>query len=166
MLTLDKHIEQTIRALAVRCLSFLDEDMGIEVLNEDISIESVNRLDLMKYTTMIGLGGVINHMFVMSFDDGMMGELTKAFVYGEIEDSEMEDLKQGSASEIANTIIGNAIGNFPNGGRGVTFTPPISVEHGTRILKSKTSQIAVVELRTVHGVIILAIVAEERGLEC
>ena len=86
-----------------------------------------------------------------------MLELTKRFTYGEVSDEEVEELKEAVGSEIANILIGHSLPLMPNGGKGITITPPLTLDDCKRISKSQSSNIIKFELKTNYGMIMLAV---------
>ncbi len=147
-----------LRPIVERTIEFLSNEMGIELKNSSFEILYPHKAELFAYTTMIGIGGSANLMFTMSFENDILETLTRAFTYGEIDESELESLKESVVCEAANTVLGNAIMNFPGGGNGVTITPPVMIEHGKTITKNAESKIAMTKIETASGLITLAII--------
>ncbi len=134
--------EDIVLALSQRAVSFLKNDMGILEVSEDICINQENIFKPKDHMAVIGLGGVINGLVIFGFSDSLMQKLIGAFVYGEVSANEKEELMGEIPAEVANTIIGNAIPNFPNSGKGVTITPPLVMEDSKVALKFKNSKVS------------------------
>ena len=150
-----------LEPITQRTISFLADEMGIELVSREFEVHFPSRIELHPYTAMIGIGGAVSLMFTMSFENDALEALTKAFVYDAIADGEMETIKESVACEVANTVIGNAIPNFPNKGTGITITPPVTVECGKSISKNASSTIATAVIKTASGNITLAIISPE-----
>jgi CheY-specific phosphatase CheX len=150
-----------LEPITQRTISFLADEMGIELQSREFELQFPNKIELYPYTAMIGIGASLSFMFTMSFENNALERLTRAFIYGEISDDEMETMKESVACEVANTVLGNSIPNFPNKGAGVTITPPVMVECGKSISKNTASIIATVAIKTESGRIILAIISPE-----
>jgi CheY-specific phosphatase CheX len=150
-----------LEPITQRTISFLADEMGIELPTREFELLFPNKIELHPYTAMIGIGGVISYMFTISFENEALNALTRAFVYGEISDDEMEEMKESVACEVANTVLGNSIPNFPNKGSGVTITPPVMVESGKSISKNAASTIATAVIKTNSGRVTLAIISPE-----
>ena len=140
--------EQTLFALANRTISFLSEDMQIEVVTKNPSLDSEKVFKPREHTAIIGLGGSVTGLVVFCFKDSLIQKLVDAFAYGEISPDEREELLGEVPAEVANTIIGNAIVNFPNGGKGATITPPLIMEDSKAISKFKNSKVISCTIQT------------------
>jgi CheY-specific phosphatase CheX len=139
----------------------LESDVGIETKTTISKIEHPNKLEPYLTTAMIGIGGTINLMFLMSFEDEAIKALVHKFTYGEVAEDEIAELQDSVACEIANTVLGNALVNLPNQGAGVTITPPIMRDSCKAISNTKNSIITLSTINTNYGHIILAIVGQE-----
>lgn len=151
----EKCKESILAPIAQRLESFLKEEMGMEVKNDELHILCPNKLQLKDYTATIGTGGPISVLFTVSYDKKVLKELVKAFAYGEITPEEEEEMIESVACEIANTVLGNAVPEFPDKGKGVTITPPIILKEAKSIAKQKNSQIASVVISTRYGEIMV-----------
>ncbi|MCX6051195.1 MAG: chemotaxis protein CheX [Campylobacterales bacterium] len=149
-------------SLILQSKLFFTEDMGIEI--DDIAREedSVD-LNLKSHTAMIGVGGELNMMVVISFDDTMLDKLVEVFMEGEdVASEEEEEIKESVTGEVINTIIGLALPTFPKRGKGVTITPPISINDASNIKKHKDSKIVSANIRTHFGELSMsAIIAKD-----
>lgn len=154
-----------LRPIAERTMDFLSEDMNIELVKNSFEILHPNKTELCCYTAVIGIGGSANLMFTMSFENDVLEALTKSFVYGEILEEEFEPLKESVVCEAANTVLGNAIVNFPNGGAGITITPPVMIEQGKSISKNGSSKISMAKIETKNGFITMAIIGKDTNGE-
>ena len=148
-------------SLILQSKLFFTEDMGIaidSIIREDDSIG----LNLKSYTAMIGVGGALNMMVVISFDDTMLNKLVEVYMEGEDITPEEQEIKESVTGEIINTIIGLSLPTFSKRGKGVTITPPISINDASNIKKHKDSKIVTANIRTYYGeVSISAIIAKD-----
>ncbi len=149
-------------SLILQSKLFFTEDMGIEIDDIAREEESVG-LNLKSHTAMIGVGGELNMMVVISFDATMLNKLIEVFMEGEdVAPEEEEEIKESVTGEVINTIIGLALPTFPKRGRGVTITPPISINDASKIQKHKDSKILAANIRTQYGELsISAIIAKD-----
>ncbi len=149
-------------SLILQSKLFFTEDMGIEI--EDIvRKEKSAELNLKSHTAMIGVGGELNMMVVISFDTPMLNKLVEVFMEGEdVAPEEEEEIKESVTGEVINTIIGLSIPTFPKRGKGVTITPPISINDASNIKKHKDSKIVSANIKTHYGELsISAIIAKD-----
>ncbi len=129
-----------------------------------VSVQKMERLDnpqsimLKNFTVNIGLGGAISVLFVVSYDESVIVQLANAFAYGDIAEDEVDEVRESVASEIANIVLGNSIPYFPDGGRGVTMTPPLVIHEAKSISTGRQSKIATVVIDTDWGQIAVSIV--------
>jgi chemotaxis protein CheX len=131
---------------------FLSEDMAIDIKSIDIVDDSIDKLILNDYTSMIGTGGMLNIMIIISFEKKLLDHLVKLFMDDEdVEDDEKDEVYNSVSGETINTIVGLALSTFPNRGKGVTITPPIIINDASNIKKYKNSKIVTANIATKYG---------------
>ncbi len=144
--------DDILTPLLKRTKTLLVKNFNLKLIGNNSEIYCPDKLDLKNLTSMIGTGGTLSIIFAVSYEDKILEELVKIFMNGEkIDKEEFEELKESVASEIANTIIGNSLHFFPNKGRGVTITPPITITKAKSISKYKGSKIATSNIVTNFG---------------
>jgi len=154
--------KQVLSSIVHHAKLFLVDEMQMET-KFDGKYRSVQKIELRKYTTMIGIGGALNFLFYATYDDILLDNLTKIFAYGVISDEEFLEFRESAAGEIANIIIGHAIVDFPNKGREVTFTPPVTIEDAKAIVKTKGTCIMSALLSTLYGNVELNLICSDQG---
>ena len=153
-------------SLILQVKLFLQEDMDIEIKNIDIIEIDSQQLNLKQHTSMIGVGGKLNLMAVISFDEGFLMHLVNLFMEGEeVDDEEIDEVKESVAGEVINTILGLALPTFPNRGKGVTITPPISINDARKVQKHKNSKILSADIETKYGKMSLSIIGEKDSIK-
>ncbi|MEY4503846.1 MAG: hypothetical protein RL154_138 [Pseudomonadota bacterium] len=143
--------------IAAKTVQFLKDEMQLSI-DENYAVDIEQTITPFICSTVIGVGGAINFLFFMSYEDSVLSELVKKFAYGEIGEGEIEELKEATALEIANTVIGHAIVDMPNGGKGITITPPILMDNCSIISKTKKSSLIKFDIKTDYGIIMLAVI--------
>ena len=139
-------------ALIIQTKLFLTEDMDIEINKIDILDDNQEKLILKNYTSMIGTGGKLNLMIIISCEDILLDKLVELFMEGEeIEDEEKEEIYDSVSGETINTIIGLSLPLFPNRGKGITITPPITISDASNIKKYKDTKIVKANIETNFG---------------
>jgi len=152
-------------ALILQSKLFLSEDMDIKIQQINVEDRSPNKLILKDYTSMIGTGGKLNLMIIISFEASLLDKLVELFMDGEeVEDDEQEELKDSVSGEIINTIIGLALPTFPNRGRGVTITPPITINDASNIKKYKNAKIISADIMTECGCLSISAMGSEESV--
>lgn len=149
-------------ALILQSKLFLSEDMNIKIKNIDVENSAPDKLILKDYTSMIGTGGKLNLMVVISFEDSILNKLVELFMDGEeVEAEEFEELKDSVSGETINTIIGLSLPIFPNRGKGVTITAPITINDASNIKKYKNAKIVSANITTEFGVLSISAMGSE-----
>ncbi len=151
-------------SLILQSKLFFTEDMGIEIDDITQNEKSVD-LNLKSHTAMIGVGGELNMMVVISFDTPMLDKIIEVFMEGEdVAPEEKEEITESVTGEVLNTIIGLAIPTFPKRGKGVTITPPISISDASSIKKNKNSKILTANIKTRYGELSISAVIANKVL--
>lgn len=146
-------------ALILQTKLFLHDDMQMEIQDVQLCDGSVSKLQLKDYTSMIGTGGKLSLMVVMSFENTVLDQIVTVFMEGEsVEDAEIEEIRDSVCGESVNNIIGLALPTFPNRGKGVTITPPVSITEPGHISKHKTSTITTANITTNYGQLSVSII--------
>ena len=149
-------------ALILQSKLFLSGDMDINIQNVDIEDRSPDKLILKDYTSMIGTGGKLNSMIIISFENHLLDKLVELFMDGEeVEEEELEEIKDSVSGETINTIIGLALPTFPNRGKGVTITPPITINDASNIKKYKNAKIISADITTEFGALSISAMGPE-----
>jgi chemotaxis protein CheX len=153
-------------ALILQTKLFLQEDMDIEIEDVTIGEDDLTALTLKDYTSMIGTGGTLNIMILMSYDDSLLKYLMELFLEGEEVDPDEEDeIRDSVSGETINTIMGLALPTFPNRGKGVTITPPITINDAANIKKYKDSKIVTAVVKTVYGELSISAVGPTESIK-
>lgn len=149
-------------SLILQTKLFLSSDMDIEVIKVEIDEDNPAKLILKDYTSMIGTGGSLNVMIVISFDTTVLDQLVELFMEGEeVYEDEKEEIYDSVSGEVINTIIGLALPTFPNRGKNVTITPPITINDASNIKKYKDSNILSAIITTEVGSLSISALGQE-----
>lgn len=149
-----------LNPIASRTLSFMSDDMGIELVSKDFDILAVTMLSPYPYMVEIGISGSINCSFIMGFEADVLRDAAAVFNDDEQQDAEDTLMYEQVAFEIANTVLGNAIANFPNHGHGIIITAPSIVAADDELLKKTNAIICSTEIEASVGSIMVAIFKE------
>ena len=123
-------------SLILQTKLLLQEDMKLEIVNLVTIRADYETLTLKEFTSMIGVGGKINLMTVISFDVNLLNKLVSIFMDGEkVAQDEVDEIRESVTGEVINTILGLSLPTFPNRGKGITITPPITINEAS-VLKS------------------------------
>jgi CheY-specific phosphatase CheX len=155
-------LKQVLSAIVYRSELFFKNEMEIETFF-DGAYRSVEKIELKKYTTMIGIGGSLNLLFYTTYDDELLDNLTKKLAYGEIGEGEFTQLRESASGEIANMIVGHSIGDFPSRGEGVSITPPVTIEDAKSIIKTNDTRMVTATLSTPYGKMEFNVIGSLKG---
>lgn len=151
-----------IDALILQAKLFLSEDMDINIDSVEIQEIDSLKLNLKQSTSMIGVGGKLNLIVVISFDVNMLQKLVELFMDGEEpEEDEEDEIKESVTGEVINTILGLALPTFPNRGKDVTITPPITINDVSSLKKHKNASIVSAEITTEYGTLSISAIGED-----
>lgn len=146
-------------ALILQTKLLLQDDMEITVNSVQSERGLINKLNMKNYTSMIGTGGKLSLLVIISFDNTMINKLVDVFMEGvEMDPNEELEIKDSVAGEMINTLMGLALPTFPGRGKGVTITPPITINDASTISKHKNSTIATAEITTNFGQFSISII--------
>ena len=146
--------------IAARSCSFLNEDMGFECVSKEFDILTVSKLPAYPYMVEIKISGSVNYKFIMSFEANALEEVAKFFIVDAHGEGAYEFMKEQVACEVANTVLGNAITQFPNKGEGVVITPPYMIGINNAQIKNKGATICMTQIKTASGIVMLALLAK------
>lgn len=148
-------------SLILQTKLLLQEDMKLEILDVETTKSDYEVLTLKEFTSMIGVGGKISLMTVISFDGELLNKLVSIFMDGEeVSDDEIDEIRESVTGEVINTIIGLALPTFPNRGKGVTITPPITINEASVLKKHKNSRIVSANVTTNFGTVSISAIGE------
>ena len=148
-------------SLILQTKLLLQEDMKLEILDVETTKSEYEVLSLKEFTSMIGIGGKISLMAVISFDANLLDKLVSIFMDGEdVDPDEVTEIRESVTGEVINTIIGLALPTFPNRGKGVTITPPITINEASILKKHKNSKILSANVTTNFGTVSISAIGE------
>ena len=137
--------------------------MKLEILDVETIRADYEVLTLKDFTSMIGIGGKISLMAVISFDANLLDKLVSIFMDGG------EDVDPDEVTEIRESVTGEVIKYnyrswyyqlFPNRGKGVTITPPITINEASILKKHKNSKIVSAHVTTNFGTVSISAIGE------
>lgn len=148
-------------SLILQTKLLLQEDMKLEILDVETTKSEYDVLSLKEFNSMIGVGGKISLMTIISFNGELLNKLVSIFMEGEeVSDDEVDEIRESVTGEVINTIIGLALPTFPNRGKGVTITPPITINEASVLKKHKNSRIVSANVTTNFGTVSISAIGE------
>lgn len=146
-------------SLILQTKLFFQEDMDMEITDVKRDEDNLSSIKLKDYSSMIGTGGTLNIMILISYENKILDKLVELYMDGEeVDPDEAEEIRDSVSGETINTIIGLALPTFPGRGKGVTITPPITINDAAHIKKYKDSKIVTANVFTKYGQLSLSAV--------
>lgn len=147
-----------------RVKSYMETEMKIDIFNVS-EIAFPKNIHLKKNTIMLGTSGSIKLIITLGYDDILLNKLVEMFVDGaDVDDYELDEVRNSVACEISNTIIGNAINN-PIDNSDIYITPPVLVSEAKTLYKDKYSKFVFVTFATKYGDVQLTAVGPKEQFE-
>jgi len=134
---MQKNITNILQAIVENSISFLENDMSVEVLNHGHNFISHN--DSNMYISAVCLRGEMNLICVFSIDDSLLQTLYNVFMPYELNHLETQEMLRDLPKEIINTAVGLSIKYFPKPYDTLILSPPINMNE-TRLKKLLASK--------------------------
>ena len=142
-------------SLVKRTKDFLTKEMGIEIMAITQESTSPPKVELQKSTSMISVSGSLEILITMGYNDQLLEKLIEVFLEGEeVDEEEMDEIRESVSSEIVNIIVGNALFN-PYDRSVLHISPPILIYEAKFLFKQKDSYIAITKIKTKLGDMLL-----------
>ena len=148
---------EILNKLAARTISYIKEDLGLEI-EDNFTINGVDKLDYLDISTLISLKGAIRGTVGMSVSNKYAFTLVKNFIFGEMEQEELEALTIECVSEILNVTIGNILSELDvvkSGGK-VNISTPYTMTNQISISKKKNGSMYICHLKSNDETILLS----------
>ncbi|MDP2752433.1 MAG: chemotaxis protein CheX [Rhodocyclaceae bacterium] len=119
-------IKQVMDSALARTRSYFESEFSITTDEFPPEEGEANSLTLLDMTAVIGLGGTINLFIAFSFEENLIRTLYEKMTEGmKIAPDEVTMLKEATAGEIINTVIGHCTVDLQTlDQQGVSITPP------------------------------------------
>jgi CheY-specific phosphatase CheX len=135
-----------------RTRQFMATEAGISVTRTTKAAETLERLQLRKFTAIIGVGSNIGALVAFSFPQNLVDILYSRLTAGLTMPPDEEDpCHRSTVTEVANVIIGHCTADFSSHGEHVSISPPVLLEETKYVHRAKDSALRSVSLFTAHG---------------
>ena len=142
--------KEILEKLSIRTISYFKDDLSMPYdIDINFKIEEVDKVDYLTDIAFISFSGDLNGTSGMSISRQLAFDIAKAFVYGEMEDDEIEELSRESVKEVLNVVIGNIISDLEivqKGGK-VDISVPLNIPGPTTINKKENGKMFVSKLK-------------------
>ena len=138
-------------SLVLKAKLLLHEEMHLEIIDVETKKADYEVLVLKEFTSMIGVGGKINLITVISFDSELLNKLVSIFLDDEeVDESEISEIRYSVTGEVINTIMG----------LGITITPPVIINEVSILKKYINSKIVSANITTNFGTVSISAIGE------
>lgn len=145
-------IERLIQAVARRSVTFLREEMGLEVEEVARTPQCVTRLVLRDTTAMVSVGGNMGVYIALSFDAPAIRHIFLAYTQDlDIPSDQEPTYIDETAADVVNTIVGNALSDAPDGATAISLTPPVVMSQAKSLICHKDAYFYLSDLCTPLG---------------
>lgn len=131
--------QEILKKLARRTLSYFTNDLNIPINQNNFNVIKVKQLDCLDISTMIALNGAITGTVVMSVSNYLANKMIEKSIFGEIEETLLEELASENVAETLNIVLGNIITelNIVRNGEVVDISTPYTLHNRVSITKKK-----------------------------
>jgi CheY-specific phosphatase CheX len=145
-------INRLLQALSVRTVSFLRDELEIEVTAQAQHLDDVQKLDLKHLTSIMSATDNMKLYLAYSFDEPLIVKAFEAYCKDlDVADDERETYMEETAGDIINIIVGNALADLSAQGRVIGLSPPIVITEAKSIMRHRGAKFASTSLTTPHG---------------
>lgn len=145
-------INRLLKALSVRTVGFLREELDIEVTAQAQHLDDVQKLDLKHLTSIMSATDNMKLYLAYSFDEALIVKAFEAYCQDlDINEDERDTYVQETAGDIINIIVGNALADLSAQGRVIGLSPPIVITEAKSVMRHRGAKFATASLTTPHG---------------
>ncbi len=145
-------IEELTRAVTARCVSFLQEEMGLAVEAVTCQLKGVTRLVLRDLTALVSVGGSPGVYIAFSFDEPAIRYIFRTYTHDLNLDPEQEAQHMAkTAADVVNTIVGNALAKVHGQIAAISMTPPVVLAETKSLVIHRDAYFYLVDVRTNLG---------------
>jgi len=101
-----------MKGLAHTSIDYINNYVVSEPVPLEENVMKTNRIDLEELTALVSLKGVINALVMISVNRPFGEKLVNSFMYEPVDSNEIDKYIEDVLAEIANTLLGNTLGQF------------------------------------------------------
>ncbi len=149
-----REFPKTMEAVFKRARAYLENETGVTVLSEEMTVGSIDILELRRVTVIVGAGGPVNLLIAFCFDQTLLDQIYEVSTAGlNIAPHERTLFLRETAAETVNSILGHATADIAEAGNDVTLSAPVVLEEGRRIHRPKKAMFATLRILTNFGIL-------------
>ena len=141
--------KEILEQLAIRTISYFKDDLLLDKISSDITIEDVKKIDYCDITTFIALSGQLSGTLGMSVPNDVAFDMVKNFMFGEMSEEELQELSSENIAETLNITVGNILPELEvvKAGGIVNISTPYTMHNCVTITKKKDGIMLLVKLK-------------------
>ncbi len=101
-----------MQELAITSVDYINNYVDNTHVAKTEMVGKTNRIDLQELTALVSLKGVINAIVMISVNRSFGKKLVNSFMYEPVAEEEIDKYIEDVLAEIANTLLGNTLGQF------------------------------------------------------
>ncbi|MBF0469634.1 MAG: chemotaxis protein CheX [Desulfamplus sp.] len=145
-------IKRLMESISKRTVTFLKEEMNIEVNTQDIKLVKESRLELNHLTSVITVGTAPHIFVIFSYEKELIDKIFEAYTQEiDVLPEEKTEYIEETAGDMLNIVVGNVISEFDTNGKAINLSTPIVITDAQSIAKSRTVKFFINNLGTSYG---------------
>ena len=141
-----------VEVVAKRSMTFLQEEIDLDVSNQEIKLEDVHKLELKYLTSLMSIEGPLKVYLAFSFEQDLLERVFQVYSEDiEIEEDEVDMYLEETAGDVINIILGNATADLSNEGPAIYLSPPVIITEAKNIVRHRGAQFITTDLVTDYG---------------
>lgn len=149
----DSDARRLIEAVVKRTVTYLSDEVFINVLETNYDLNSEKQFDLRNLTSIITVEDNLRITLAFSYDKNLIEKIFEGYSQGiEIADDEIQSYIEESAGDMINIILGNVLSQFQQSGKAFAISTPVIINGAKSIGKYKNTQFFSSELKTDFGI--------------
>jgi len=134
-----KDERELLNKLTKRTIEYISKDLAMNEVEETFEIANEESLQLLDISTQIKLSGYMEGSIVLSISNTLAIELAKNSIFGELEESLLQELAGENTAEILNIVLGNVLMQLEGvkDGKSLEISAPKTTQNSYVIKKEK-----------------------------
>lgn len=154
MSRIQEDVCKLIQAVTERSVSYLKDEMELDVQGIDSQLENVKSLTLRSITALVSVGGNLGLYLAFSFEDAVIRRIFEAYTDDiDVAPEEEDEYIEETAGDVINTVVGNALATMSEGGQTISLTPPVVIAQARSLVRQKDAYFYKADLKTDTGVL-------------
>ena len=146
--------QNILEKLSKRMITYIKDDLHMPNINQQFIIEEVDLINYNDITSLISLSGEKAGTIALSVSNDFSKEMAKNFIFGEVNESTIEELASENVAETLNIILGNILNEIEV--KNINISSPHTLHNKVTITKKTNGRIFFSKLQYKDEEIILS----------